>query len=164
MLRLDENRERIAYTCIMYMYMYIIIFLTYIYIFISRILLLKFISSFFFFSRDDGIPTDVTESGEGRPSGVFFLLFFFSFWIKRKVPSSPRPPHIFNTRFVLQFFLFFFPFFFCYYYTCTHGRITESLATRARVFHDSNYAFFSLFLSHSLFLYFALSFATLSLS
>lgn len=37
-----------------------------------------------------------------------FFLFFFSFTRnKRKDPSSPRPPHIFKTRFVLHFFSFF---------------------------------------------------------
>jgi len=41
---------------------------------------------------------------------MFSFSFFFSFFArnKRKVPSSPRPPHIFNTRFVLHFFSLFF--------------------------------------------------------
>lgn len=74
--------------------------------------------------------TDVAESvrtsGRGF-QGIFFFLFFFRS-DKRKVPSSPRPPHIFNTRFVLHFFSFFFLF-----STCTHGRVTRSRDARVRV-------------------------------
>lgn len=117
---------------------------------------LQFLS--FFFSREDRMPTDVAESGGRRPSGVFLFLFLSLFARnKRKIPSSPRPPHIFNTRFVLHFFFSFFPFFFCYYYTRTHGRVAESLTTRARVFYDSNYAFFFPFFSRTLSLLFSIS-------
>lgn len=146
MLCSDKNRERTAYTCIMYIYnvyVYIIIFFTYIFIYLYiAFFCLKFISFFFlpFFRGATGMPTDVAESVRTSGRGfqdIFFFLFFFRS-DKRKVPSSPRPPHIFNTRFVLHFFSFFFSSFFLPVRTGASRRI----ATHACVFHDSNYFFF----------------------
>lgn len=138
MLRSDENRERTAYTCIMYMYMYIII--SHIYISLYRafyfckffVLLLKFISFFFSF-RDDGMPDGRRGKRWRTPVGVFFFLFFCLFYTdKRKIPSSPQPPHIFNTRFVLYFSLFFLSSF-VLLYLHAQARHGKSCDARARV-------------------------------
>lgn len=73
--------------------------------------------------------------------------FFFSFFRsdKRKVPSSPRPPHIFNTRFVLHFFSFFFFFFFYLYAQARHEE-----SRRARAYFVTVITFFPLAFSLSL--------------
>lgn len=94
--------------------------------------------------------TDVAESvrtsGRGF-SGYFFFLFLFFFRSdKRKVPSSPRPPHIFNTRFVLHFFSFFFSSFFLPVRTGA----SRGVATHACVFFVTVITFF-FFLSRFLF-------------
>lgn len=153
MLRSDENRERTAYTCIMYMYMYIIISHIYISLYRAFYFCLKFISSFFSF-RDDGMPDGRHGKRWRTPVGVFFFLFFVSFTrIKGRFPPL-HSPRIYLILVLFFIFLFFFSLL-LFYYTCTHRRVTESLATRARVFHDSNYAFFlrSLSLSLSIFRY-----------
>lgn len=155
MLRSDENRERTAYTCIMYMYMYIIISHIYIYLYIARFTSVLNLSLLFFLFETTGCPTDVAESGGGRPSVFSFSFFFVSFTrIKGRFPPL-HSPRIYLILVLFFIFLFFFSLL-LFYYTCTHRRVTESLATRARVFHDSNYAFFSSFslsLSLSIFRY-----------
>lgn len=147
------NRVYVYNVYIYNVYVYIIIFFTYIFIYLYiAFFCLKFISFFFspfFFSRRDGDVDGRRGKREDVRSGfqgIFFFLFFRS--DKRKVPSSPRPPHIFNTRFVLHFFSFFFLLFFLPVRTGA----SRGVATHACVFRDSNYFFFSLAFSFALFL------------
>lgn len=159
MLRSDENRERIAYTCIMYMYMYIIIFLTYIYIFISRILLLKFISSFFSFLETTGCRRTSRKAVKDARRVFSFSSFFFLFLhgIKGRFPPLHGP----RIYLILVLFFNFFSFFsfLLLLLLARTGASRKSRDARARV-HDSNYAFFfpfslslSLSLLHSIFRY-----------
>lgn len=85
MLHSDKNRERTAYTCIMYIYnvyVYIIIFFTYIFIYLYIAFFALNLSLFFFlpfFSGRDGDADGRRGKREDVRSGFSGYFFFFSF-------------------------------------------------------------------------------------
>lgn len=112
MLRSDENRERTAYTCIMYMYMYIIISHIYIYLYIARFTSVLNLSLLFFFSRRRDARRTSRKAVEDARRCFLFPFFFVSFTrIKGRFPPL-HCPRIYLIL-VLFFIFLFFSLFFC---------------------------------------------------
>lgn len=111
MLRSDENRERTAYTCIMYMYMYIIIFshiyiiyIYYISLYRAFYFCLKFISSLFSFFETTGCRRTSRKAVEDARRVFSFSSFFF-FHILHGIKGRFPPLH--GPRIYLILVLFF---------------------------------------------------------
>lgn len=133
MLRSDENRERTAYTCIMYMYMYITISHIYISLYRAFYFCLKFISSFFFFSRRQDARRTSRKAVEDARRCFLFPFFFVSFTrIKGRFPPL-HSPRIYLILVLFFIFLFFFLSSFVLLYLHAQARHGKSCDARARV-------------------------------